>query len=105
MIFRHDVRKHGTHWYSYAYALRQNDFASILFAPCRFQFRRSLSQRPEAALRRVLVKCGLNAGGSVAISTAWNYCGNYPRNDPDSITISDIRHDVRTMSRIGANLC
>src|SRR5258707_12051007 len=38
----------------------------------------SISQRCGASLRRVLVKCGLNAGGSMASTTAWNCCGNYP---------------------------
>ena len=51
----------------------------------------SISQRHRASLRRVLVKCGLNAGGSVASATAWNYCGIYPcRYGTD--------HDIATFS-------
>ena len=63
----------------------QNSSTSSLFDACP-KVPGSISQRHGASLRRLLVKCGLNAGRCEARKTgnspnAWNYCGNCPRND------------------------
>src|SRR5882757_7350772 len=63
----------GTH--THLHAAHNNSTKSLVdVAPVRFPG--SISQRCGASLRRVLVKCGLNAGGSMAGATAWKCCGN-----------------------------
>jgi len=53
----------------------QNNSTKSSLMPAR-KFPGSISQRHRASLRRVLVKCGLNAGRCEAAPNAWNYCGN-----------------------------
>ena len=61
-----------THRYSYSFALRPEQLHSTPLDAARKKFPGSISQRRGASLRRVLVKCGLNAGRCAACANGWN---------------------------------
>src|SRR3954453_2011103 len=70
---------------------------SLRLMPRRISSVAASRKRHGASLRRVLVKCRLNAGGCEAHRTAWNYCVIFPVGlrgfrsmNPDSIAQSRI---------------
>lgn len=94
-----------THAYAYSFTQRPVQFHQVPQG-CRVRRRpRSISQRHRASLRRILVKSGLNAGGTKASANIWNYWENRLRTaveiSPDSLGSGTSGVDSRRMSHIG----